>query len=85
VKKENMISKKAFLKTYQDINKLNKNTQDHNPIYKSKRDEEVIKNYHYAKFQKNMHIIEKNTDLKALLDKEEWTDEDIKRFFKQLQ
>lgn len=82
-----MISKKAFLKTYQDINKLNKlnkNTQDHNPIYKSKRDEELIKDYHYAKFQKNAQIIAENNNLKTLLDKEEWTDEDTKEFFNQL-
>ncbi|MFT2111896.1 hypothetical protein [Marinomonas sp. 2405UD68-3] len=79
-----MISKKAFLKAYQDVNKLNENTQDHNPIYKSKRDEELIKDYHYAKFQKNAQTIAENSTLKELLQKKEWTEEDIAQFFNQL-
>ncbi len=79
-----MISKKAFLKTYQDIKKLNPNEKDHNPLYRSKRDEELIKEYHYAKFQKNIQQLAQNESLKELLEKDEWNDEDIKHFLEQL-
>ncbi|WP_240009524.1 hypothetical protein [Marinomonas algicola] len=79
-----MISKKAFLKTYQDIKKLNNQEPDHNPIYRSKRDEEVIKEYHFAKFKKNAQQLSESSEFKDLLEKENWTNEDVQRFLSQL-
>ncbi|MCZ2723370.1 hypothetical protein O1D97_17585 [Marinomonas sp. 15G1-11] len=79
-----MISKKAFLKAYQDVKNLTEEESAHNPIYKSKRDEELIKEYHFAKFKKNEQQLNKSKEFQELLSKEEWTSEDIKRFLQEL-
>jgi 3-oxoacyl-[acyl-carrier-protein] synthase III len=79
-----MISKKAFLKAYQDVKKLDKEEPEHNPIYRSKRDEELIKEYHFAKFQKNTQQLSESSEFKDLLEKENWTKEDVTRFLSQL-
>lgn len=81
------MNKKAFLKAYQDINRLagrqnddsTKKASPTSKIYRSAKDEELIKNYHYAKFQKNLHQAENDPELKALVEKEEWSDDDIQR------
>lgn len=82
-----MNSKKQFLKSYQEIDKLSKNTNapdkkdvDNLSIYKSKEDEKIIKDYHYAKFQKNLHMANNDDTLKKLALKDEWSQDDIQDF-----
>ncbi|BFM48856.1 hypothetical protein [Marinomonas sp. THO17] len=81
--------KKNFLNTYKKINQLNPqaNTEskaledtsaDKPNIYRSKEDERLIKEFHFAKFQKNLDNTKKNNKLKELLEKEEWNEEDVK-------
>ena len=71
-----MISKKAFLKAYADVSKTIEQEADHNPLYKSKQDEMIIKDYHYAKFRKNLASTQDSPELQALLNKEDWSEED---------
>ncbi|AEF54263.1 hypothetical protein [Marinomonas posidonica] len=81
--------KKHFLNTYKKINQLNPNhtsdaghdTTHDEPsanIYRSKKDEKLIKDFHYAKFQENLNKTKKNNKLKELIEKEDWNEEDVK-------
>lgn len=81
--------KKQFLNTYKKINQLDPNNaknvrQDPIPdeptanIYRSKEDEKLIKDFHYAKFQENLSKTKKNNKLKELIEKEDWNEEDVK-------
>lgn len=81
--------KKNFLNTYKQINQLNPQTNSPDTssedtstsktnIYRSKEDERLIKEFHFAKFQKNLDNTKKNNKLKELLEKEEWNEEDVK-------
>lgn len=86
------MNKRAFLKAYQDVKKLAPEHQaeplstetDKPKIYRSAEDEELIKSYHYAKFQKNLDQAKHHSDLKALVEKEEWDDEDTKKLLSML-
>lgn len=82
------MNKKAFLKTYQNIDKLKKAEEaesDPTPqLYRSPYDEKLIKEMHFAKFKKNLQQTQKNEALKQLLEKEEWDDEDTKTLLKSL-
>gem|GEM_PF-6468843 len=55
--------------------KENKNEKD---LYRSDQDEKLIKDYHYAKFQKNLDQIQNNQSLQSLIEKDEWSEDDIK-------
>lgn len=82
------MNKKDFLKTYQNIDKL-KPTPDITeeqlkPIYRSLYDEKLIKEMHFAKFQKNLQQTQDNESLKRLLEKENWNEEDTKVLLKSL-
>ncbi|RBO82262.1 hypothetical protein [Marinomonas aquiplantarum] len=81
--------KKQFLNTYKKINQLDPNNAKHarqgsvpdEPsanIYRSKEDEKLIKDFHYAKFQENLSKTKKNNKLKELIEKEDWNEEDVK-------
>ena len=82
------MNKKAFLKTYQNIDKLKKAEEAKSdptpPLYRSSYDEKLIKEMHFAKFKKNLQQTQKNEALKQLLEKEEWDDEDTKTLLKSL-
>ncbi|TBR45096.1 hypothetical protein CBF23_000950 [Marinomonas agarivorans] len=79
------MNKKAFLKAYQDVNQLASKPQQPPSedraakIYRSAKDEELIKDYHYAKFQKNFHQTQNDPELRALIEKDDWSDEDTKQ------
>ena len=81
------MNKKQFLNTYKKISEMDEK-QSQNPetssIYRSKYDEHLIKEYHYAKFQKNFHNIQQSKNLKSLLEKEEWDDKDTEQLLKSL-
>lgn len=49
------------------------------PLYRSEYDEKLIKEYHFAKFKKNLDLIQNSTELAELLEKEEWDEADIKK------
>ncbi len=73
------MNKKQFLNTYKTVDKLNKETQktaEKPSLYRSKDDERLIKDFHYAKFQKNLHNTQQSNALKALLNKKDWSEED---------
>ena len=79
-----MMNKKAFLKAYQTVDKL-AGTQKTPPpepepyeskLYKSAKDEALIKEYHFAKFQKNLAQAQGHPDLQSLINKEDWSEED---------
>jgi len=84
------MNKKAFLKAYQDVKKLNPehnqpDAEDGKPkLYRSAEDEALIKSYHYAKFQKNLHQAQSHPNLKSLVEKEEWDDEDTKNLLEMM-
>ncbi|MBR7887827.1 hypothetical protein J9B83_02650 [Marinomonas sp. A79] len=81
------MNKKQFLNTYKKIDQLdetNKNKAENPPIYRSKQDERLIKDYHFAKFQKNRQSAQNNAALKALLEKEQWDNEDVETLLKSL-
>ncbi|KZN14805.1 hypothetical protein [Marinomonas sp. TW1] len=78
--------KKQFLNTYKKINQLDPKNVRQDPIpdeptaniYRSKEDEKLIKDFHYAKFQENLSKTKKNNKLKILIKKDEWDEEDVK-------
>ncbi|REG84202.1 hypothetical protein [Marinomonas pollencensis] len=82
------MNKKAFLKTYQNIDKLNKTEKAESdtkpPLYRSSYDEKLIKEMHFAKFKKNLQQTQQNESLKQLLEKENWDEEDTKTLLKSL-
>lgn len=79
------MNKSKMLNTYKTVNNLqtkSSHSNEDNPpakkIYRSEYDEKLIKEYHFAKFQKNLHQIQNNKDLAALLEKDDWNEEDMK-------
>lgn len=81
------MNKKQFLNTYKKIDSLNQEKSEeakNRGIYRSEHDERLIKDYHYAKFQKNLHNTQQNSTLKELLEKEEWDEEDTKKLLESL-
>ena len=81
------MNKNQCLKTYKKIDSLNekpRNTSETKPLYRSEYDERLIKDLHYAKFKKNLQFTQQNPSLKALLEKEDWSDEDTQELLKNL-
>jgi len=81
------MNKKQFLNNYKKIDSLNQNREEATPsskIYRSKSDERLIKDFHYAKFQKNLHNAQKSEALKELLEKEDWNEEDTEKLLNSL-
>ena len=81
------MNRKQMLNAYQSVDKCapdQNNKPQSAKIYRSDRDEKLIKDYHFAKFQHNRAQIAQNPVLKSLLDKEEWTENDIQMLLKQL-
>lgn len=79
------MNKSKMLNAYKAVNNLKKpQTSDITPsqnnpkLYRSEYDEKLIKDYHFAKFQKNLDQIQNNPELTELLEKTEWNEEDIK-------
>lgn len=79
------MNKSKMLNTYKTVNNLKK-SQANEPgsspnspkLYRSEYDEKLIKDYHFAKFQKNLDQIQNNPELAELFEKTEWNEEDIK-------
>ncbi len=81
------MNKKQFLNTYKKIDAMDEGKiekPETSSIYRSKYDEHLIKEYHYAKFRKNFHNIQQSESLKHLLEKEEWSDKDTEQLLKSL-
>ena len=79
------MNKSKMLSAYKTVNNLSKeskaideNTSNKHQLYRSEYDEKLIKEYHFAKFRKNLDQIQNNKALAELLEKEHWSDEDIK-------
>ncbi|MBD5770206.1 hypothetical protein [Marinomonas colpomeniae] len=81
------MNKKQFLNTYKKIDsmddKKSKNTEKR-PIYRSEQDERLIKDFHYAKFQKNLNNAQQSEALKDLLEKEDWDEKDTEKLLESL-
>ena len=80
-----MNNKSKMLNAYKTVNNLKKastNEADSShskpKLYRSEYDEKLIKDYHFAKFQKNLDQIQNNPALTELLEKTDWNEEDIK-------
>lgn len=81
------MNKKQLLNTYKKIDSFNEKKVDSPvkpPIYRSEYDERLIKDFHYAKFQKNLQNAQKSDTLKALLNKEDWSEEDTNTLLESL-
>lgn len=81
------MNKKQFLNTYKKIDSMDKSKNqniDKSPIYRSEQDERLIKDFHYAKFQKNLDNAQKSEALKELLEKESWDETDTKKLLESL-
>ncbi|NLQ16088.1 hypothetical protein HGG82_00440 [Marinomonas sp. M1K-6] len=81
------MNKKQFLNTYKKIDALDeeKDAPTENPsIYRSKHDERLIKDFHYAKFQKNLNNAQQSQILKDLLNKENWDEKDTEKLLQSL-
>ncbi|MCV2402350.1 hypothetical protein OFY17_05545 [Marinomonas sp. C2222] len=81
------MNKKQFLNTYKKIGALHKkqeNEVEKPSLYKTEHDEKLIKDFHFAQFQKNRDQLQDNPDFKALTDKDEWTEEDVQTLLKTL-
>ncbi|CUB02387.1 hypothetical protein [Marinomonas fungiae] len=79
------MNKSKMLNAYKTVNNLKKpqTTEAHSDqstarLYRSEYDEKLIKDYHFAKFQKNLDQIQNNPEVAKLLEKPEWNEEDIK-------
>lgn len=79
------MNKSKMLNAYKTVNNLKKpqanepdSSQNKPKLYRSDYDEKLIKDYHFAKFQKNLDQIQNNPKLSELLEKPEWNEEDIK-------
>lgn len=79
------MNKSKMLNAYKTVNNLkkpqtNEAHSDQSParLYRSEYDEKLIKDYHFAKFQKNLDQIQNNPEVAKLLEKPEWNEEDIK-------
>lgn len=80
------MNKSKMLNTYKSVNKLNSPAQQEHKedvqghgIYRSEYDEKLIKEYHFAKFQKNLDQIQNNPELHEMLEKSEWEEADVQR------
>lgn len=80
------MNKKQFLNTYKKIDSLPQDqTSNSEPsIYRSKQDERLIKDFHYARFQKNFDNIQNNDAFRDLLEKENWDTKDIQTLLESL-
>ncbi|MGO2353384.1 MAG: hypothetical protein ACTH58_01470 [Marinomonas foliarum] len=81
------MNKKQLLNTYKKIDSFNEKKVDSSvkpAIYRSEYDERLIKDFHYAKFQKNLQNAQKSDTLKALLNKEDWSEEDTNTLLESL-
>ena len=81
------MNKKQFLNTYKKIDALEKKkaqASEKPTLYRSEHDERLIKDFHYAKFQKNLHNAQQSKTLKALLEKDNWTEEDTEKLLNSL-
>ncbi|SBS31494.1 hypothetical protein MSP8887_01974 [Marinomonas spartinae] len=85
------MNKKDFLKTYNTINKMNLSTDAKSDssskepkLYRSEQDEKLIKDMHYAKFQKNLHKTQQSDEFKTLIEKEEWDEQDMQKLLASL-
>ncbi|EAQ66926.1 hypothetical protein MED121_13400 [Marinomonas sp. MED121] len=86
------MNKKAFLKAYQTVNKLaeSENPQKQAPepyqsnLYQSAKDEALIKEYHFAKFRKNLSQAQSHPELQSLINKEDWSEEDTQKLLAML-
>lgn len=81
------MNKKAFLKTYQMVNKLAdpiKEDTYESKLYQSAKDEALIKEYHFAKFQKNLSQAQSHPDLQSLVNKDDWSEEDTQKLLAML-
>jgi len=87
-----MMNKKAFLKAYQTINQLaerekqviNEPEAYASELYKSAEDEALIKEYHFAKFRKNLAQAQSHPDLQSLVNKDDWNEEDTQKLLAML-
>ncbi|ETX09891.1 hypothetical protein MUS1_05365 [Marinomonas ushuaiensis DSM 15871] len=81
------MNKKQFLNTYKKIDSIDKTKSEKiekKPLYRSEQDERLIKDFHYAKFQKNLYNSQKSKELKDLLEKEDWDEKDTEKLLKTL-
>lgn len=79
------MNKSKMLNAYKSVNNLQGNKQikekkepEEAKLYRSEYDEKLIKEYHFAKFQKNLDLLQNNKEMAELLKKDEWDEEDIK-------
>lgn len=80
------MNKSKMLNAYKTVNNLKKTqvdeteaSQEKPKLYRSEYDEKLIKDYHFAKFQKNLDLIQNSPELAELLEKSEWDEEDINK------
>lgn len=80
------MNKSKMLSAYKTVNNFRKeateadNPQDQaKPLYRSEYDEKLIKEYHFAKFKKNLDLIQNSPELAELLEKSEWDEDDIQK------
>lgn len=84
------MNKKQFLNTYRKISGYSAPTQAEpaaetsKPLYRSAQDEKLIKDLHYAKFQKNQKNLHENEELRLLIEKQEWDENDVKALLRSL-
>ncbi|MEO9654995.1 hypothetical protein [Marinomonas sp.] len=90
------MNKKQFLDTYRKVSHLNAPSRTENkpetketntspkPLYRSPEDERLIKDLHFAKFQKNQENLHENEELKLLIEKPDWDEDDIQTLLKSL-
>ena len=80
------MNKSKMLSAYKTVNNLKADQSKSGtpedqlkPLYRSEYDEKLIKEYHFAKFKKNLDLIQNSPELSELLEKEEWDEDDIKK------
>lgn len=81
------MNKKQLLNTYKKIDAMDQNktgNAEKASLYRSEYDERLIKDFHYAKFQKNLDNAQKSKALKELLEKESWDETDTKKLLESL-
>lgn len=81
------MNKKAFLKAYQMVDKLAdpiKTDTYESKLYQSAKDEALIKEYHFAKFKKNLAQAQSHPDLQSLVNKDDWSEEDTQKLLAML-
>lgn len=81
------MNKKQLLSTYKKIDAMDQSdtaSTEKASLYRSEYDERLIKDFHYAKFQKNLDNAQKSKALKELLEKEHWDETDTKKLLESL-